>query len=210
VTLRILLADDHQILRHSLRALLEREGLEVVAEAEDGERAVEMTRRLRPDVAVLDLSMPRLNGIDAARALVRDELPTRVVLLTVHREEHYVLAALKAGIMGYVLKTQAAADLLQAIREVADGGLYLSPGVSRAVVQAYVTKKSPTRDVLSPREREVLRLIAGGKTTKEIAGVLGISVKTADSHRTRLMEKLDIHEVAGLTRYAIREGFVEP
>jgi DNA-binding NarL/FixJ family response regulator len=112
--------------------------------------------------------------------------------------------------MGYVLKTQAAADLLQAIREVADGGLYLSPGVSRAVVQAYVTKKSPARDVLSPREREVLSLIAGGKTTKEIAGVLGISVKTADSHRTRLMEKLDIHEVAGLTRYAIREGFVEP
>jgi DNA-binding NarL/FixJ family response regulator len=210
MTPRILLADDHQILRHSLRALLEREGLEVVAEAEDGERAVELTRSLKPDVAVLDLSMPRLNGIDAARALARDESPTRVVLLTVHREEHYVLAALKAGIMGYVLKTQAAADLLQAIREVAAGGLYLSPGVSRTVVQAYVTKKGPARDALSPREREVLSLIAGGKTTKEIAVVLGISVKTADSHRTRLMEKLDIHEVAGLTRYAIREGFVEP
>ena len=210
MTPRILLADDHQILRHSLRALLEREGLEVVAEAEDGERAVELTRSLKPDVAVLDLSMPRLNGIDAARALARDESPTRVVLLTVHREEHYVLAALKAGIMGYVLKTQAAADLLQAIREVAAGGLYLSPGVSRTVVQAYVTKKGPARDALSPREREVLSLIAGGKTTKEIAVVLGISVKTADSHRTRLMEKLDIHEVAGLTRYAIREGLVEP
>lgn len=210
MTPRILLADDHQILRHSLRALLEREGLEVVAEAEDGERAVELTRSLRPDVAVFDLSMPRLNGIDAARTLIRDESPTRIVLLTVHREEHYVLAALKAGIMGYVLKTQAAADLLQAIREVADGGLYLSPGVSRAVVQGYVTKKGPARETLSPREREVLSLIAGGKTTKEIASVLGISVKTADSHRTRLMEKLDIHEVAGLTRYAIREGFVEP
>lgn len=210
MTPRILLADDHQILRHSLRALLEREGLEVVAEAEDGERAVELTRSLKPDVAVLDLSMPRLNGIDAARALVRDESPTRVVLLTVHREEHYVLAALKAGIMGYVLKTQAAADLLQAIREVAAGGLYLSPGVSRTVVHAWVTKKGSVRDALSPREREVLSLIAGGKTTKEIAVVLGISVKTADSHRTRLMEKLDIHEVAGLTRYAIREGFVEP
>ena len=210
MSLRILLADDHQILRHSLRALLEREGLEVIAEAENGERALELVRSLRPDVAVLDLSMPKLNGIDAARALAREECSTRVVLLTVHREEHYVLAALKAGIMGYVLKTQAAADLLQAIREVADGGLYLSPGVSRAVVQTYVTKNGPVRDTLSPREREVLRLIAGGKTTKEIAALLGISVKTADSHRTRLMEKLDIHEVAGLTRYAIREGLVEP
>ena len=210
MTLRVLLADDHQILRHSLRALLEREGLEVVAEAEDGQRAVELTQSLRPDVAVLDLSMPRLNGIEAARTLARDAAATRVVLLTVHREEHYVRAALKAGIMGYVLKTQAAADLLHAIREVADGGLYLSPGVSRAVVEAFVGNKRADRDALSPREREVLRLIAEGKSTKEVASVLGISVKTADSHRTRLMEKLDIHEVAGLTRYAIREGLVEP
>jgi DNA-binding NarL/FixJ family response regulator len=211
MTLRILLADDHQILRHSLRALLEREGLEVVAEAEDGERAVELTTSLRPDVAVLDLSMPRLNGIDAARTLGQgDAAATRVVLLTVHREEHYVRAALKAGIMGYVLKTQAAADLLQAIREVAAGGLYLSPGVSRAVVEAFTGTRRVGRDALSPREREVLKLIAEGKSTKEVASVLGISVKTADSHRTRLMEKLDIHEVAGLTRYAIREGLVEP
>jgi|SRR5688572_11213255 len=210
MALRILLADDHQILRHSLRALLEREGLEVVAEAEDGERAVEMAQKLRPDVAVLDLSMPRLNGIEAARTLTSAEGATRIVLLTVHREEHYVRAALKAGIMGYVLKTQASADLLQAIREVAGGGLYLSPGVSRTVVDAFVGNRRSDRDVLSPREREVLRLIAEGKSTKEVASVLGISVKTADSHRTRLMEKLDIHEVAGLTRYAIREGLVEP
>ena len=210
MALRILLADDHQILRHSLRALLEREGLEVVAEAEDGERAVEMAQSLRPDVAVLDLSMPRLNGIEAARTLTSAEGATRIVLLTVHCEEHYVRAALKAGIMGYVLKTQASADLLQAIREVAGGGLYLSPGVSRAVVEAFVGNRRTDRDALSPREREVLRLIAEGKSTKEVASVLGISVKTADSHRTRLMEKLDIHEVAGLTRYAIREGLVEP
>ena len=210
MALRILLADDHQILRHSLRALLEREGLEVVAEAEDGERAVEMAQKLLPDVAVLDLSMPRLNGIEAARTLTSAEGAIRIVLLTVHREEHYVRAALKAGIMGYVLKTQASADLLQAIREVAAGGLYLSPGVSRAVVEAFVGNRRTDRDALSPREREVLRLIAEGKSTKEVASVLGISVKTADSHRTRLMEKLDIHEVAGLTRYAIREGLVEP
>ena len=209
MSLRILLADDHQILRHSLRALLEREGLEVVAEAEDGERAVELVEGTRPDVAVLDLSMPRLNGIEAARAIARGRPKTRVVLLTVHREEHYVLAALKAGIMGYVLKTQAAGDLLLAIREVANDAIYLSPGVSRAVVDAYLTRKDGVRDPLSPREREVLQLIAEGKTTKEIAALLGLSVKTADSHRTRLMEKLDIHDVAGLTRYAIRNGLIQ-
>jgi two-component system response regulator NreC len=208
MALRVLLADDHQILRHSLRALLEREGLEVVAEAEDGERAVELVAQVKPDVAVLDLSMPRLNGIDAARAIARAGA-TRVVLLTVHREEHYVLAALKAGIIGYVLKTQAAADLLHAIREAADGGVYLSPGVSRTVVEAFLARKDAARDPISPREREVLRLIAEGKTTKEIAVVLGLSVKTADSHRTRLMEKLDIHDVAGLTRYAIRNGLIQ-
>ena len=208
--MRILLADDHQILRHSLRALLEREGLTVAAEAEDGERAVKLVREVRPDVAVFDLSMPKLNGIEAARRLADDGIATRIVLLTVHREVHYVRAALEAGITGYVLKTQAAADLLGAIRSVAAGDVYLSPGISRPLVDAYVGGKGARRDALSPRENEVLRLIAAGRSTKEIAVALGISVKTADSHRTRLMEKLDIHEVAGLTRYAIREGLVEP
>ena len=208
--MRILLADDHQILRHSLRALLEREGLAVVAEAEDGERAVALVREVRPEVAVFDLSMPRLNGIEAARRLADDATKTRIVLLTVHREVHYVRAALEVGITGYVLKTQAAGDLLGAIRAVAAGGVYLSPGISRPLVDAYVGGKAARKDVLSPRESEVLRLIAGGRSTKEIAAVLGISVKTADSHRSRLMEKLDIHEVAGLTRYAIREGLLEP
>jgi DNA-binding NarL/FixJ family response regulator len=209
MSLRILLADEHQLRRRSLRALLEREGLEVVAEAEDGERAVTLVADERPDVAVVDLSVPRLNGIEAARAIARAGSGTRVVLLTVHREEHHVLAALEAGIMGYVLQTQAAADLPLAIREVANGAIYLSPGVSRAVVDAYVPRKDPPRDRLSPREREVLQLIAEGKTTKEIAAVLGLSVKTADSHRSRLMEKLDIHDVAGLTRYAIRNGLIQ-
>ena len=175
MSLRILLADDHQILRHSLRALLEREGLEVVAEAEDGERAVELVEGTRPDVAVLDLSMPRLNGIEAARAIARGRPKTRVVLLTVHREEHYVLAALKAGIMGYVLKTQAAGDLLLAIREVANDAIYLSPGVSRAVVDAYLTRKDGVRDPLSPREREVLQLIAEGRSNKAIGERLAVS-----------------------------------
>jgi DNA-binding NarL/FixJ family response regulator len=209
MTLKVLLADDHQILRHALRALLEREGYQVVAEAEDGQQAIEAVERFAPDVAVLDLSMPVINGIEATRAIVTRGVPTKVVLLTVHREEHYVLAALKAGVMGYVLKTQASADLLHAMREVAGNAVYLSPGVSRTVVDAYLSKRDLPRATLSPREREVLRLIAEGKTTKEIASLLGLSVKTADSHRTRLMEKLDIHDVAGLTRYAIRTGFIE-
>jgi DNA-binding NarL/FixJ family response regulator len=209
MTLKILLADDHQILRHALRALLEREGCEVVAEAEDGQQAIESVERLSPDIAVLDLSMPVINGIEATRAIVARGVPTKVILLTVHREEHYVLAALKAGVMGYVLKTQASADLLHAMREVVANAVYLSPGVSRTVVDAYLSKRDLPRTTLSPREREVLRLIAEGKTTKEIASLLGLSVKTADSHRTRLMEKLDIHDVAGLTRYAIRAGFIE-
>jgi DNA-binding NarL/FixJ family response regulator len=209
MALKVLLADDHQILRHALRALLEREGCEVVAEAEDGQQAIDGVERLSPDVAVLDLSMPVINGIEATRAIVTRGVPTKVILLTVHREEHYVLAALKAGVMGYVLKTQASADLLHAMREVAANAVYLSPGVSRTVVDAYLSKRDLPRAMLSPREREVLRLIAEGKTTKEIASLLGLSVKTADSHRTRLMEKLDIHDVAGLTRYAIRAGFIE-
>jgi DNA-binding NarL/FixJ family response regulator len=207
---RILLADDHQIVRNALRTLLEAEGLNVIGEASNGRQAVDLARHLHPDVAVFDLSMPLLNGIEASRAVVKLPSPVRAVLLTVHREDHYVLAALRAGVTGYVLKTQASADLLRAIHEVLRGGLYLSPGVSRAVVNAYLGKRDLVTDALSPREREVLQLIAEGKTTKEIAALLGVGVKTADSHRTRLMQKLDIHEVAGLVRYAIREGLVQP
>jgi DNA-binding NarL/FixJ family response regulator len=207
---QVLLADDHLIVRQGLRALLEREGFRVVGEAADGREAVQLSGKTHPDIAVLDLAMPSLNGLDAAREIVRAGPRIKVVLLTMHTEDPYVLEALRAGVSGYVLKTQAGDDLVQALREVLRGSIYLSPGVSRAVVEAYRSKSDLPPDPLSPREREVLQLVAEGKTTKEVAGLLGVSVKTAESHRTRIMAKLDIHETAGLVRYAIRRGLVQP
>jgi two-component system, NarL family, response regulator NreC len=205
---RILLADDHVIVRQGFRALLEREGLEVVAEAANGHEAVRLAAELLPDVAVLDFAMPLLNGLDAAKEIRRRSPRTRTILLTVHSEDHYVLEAVRAGVHGYVVKTQAAADLVQAIREIRGNAIYLSPTISRAVVEAYLDKATPPGDVLSSRERQVLQLVAEGKTTKEIAGVLGVSIKTADSHRARIMRKLDIHDTAGLVRFAIRRGLI--
>jgi len=210
MTIRVLLADDHLIVRQGLRDMLTREGFKVVAEAADGRDAVRLAEETRPDVAVLDLSMPLLNGLDAAREILRKAPRTGPVLLTMHTEEPYVLDALRSGVRGYVLKTQASADLVQAIRDVARGAIYLSPRVSGVLVQAFNSKTEPGRDPLSRREREVLQLIAEGKTTKEIAGLLGVSVKTAESHRSRIMDKLNIHETAGLVRYAIRRGMIQP
>ncbi|HKN47585.1 MAG TPA: response regulator transcription factor [Candidatus Polarisedimenticolia bacterium] len=208
--IRVLLADDHQIMRQGLKNLLEREGFAVVAEASDGRDAIRLAETSHPDVAVLDLAMPALNGVDAGREITRASPRTKAILLTMHKEDPYVLQALNAGISGYVLKSQAAEDLVQAIREVMRGSMYLSPGVSRAVVDAYRAKTDLPPDPLSPREREVLQLVAEGKTTKEVAAILGVSVKTAESHRTRIMEKLDIHETASLVRYAIRRGLIQP
>ncbi len=210
MSLHILLADDHLIVRQGLKVLLEREGFTVVGEASDGREAVRLAQELRPDIAMLDLTMPLLNGIDAGRAILQASPKTKIVLLTMHTEDHYVLEALRGGIKGYVLKTKSAEELVQAIQEVSMGKLYLTPGVSEAVVQAYLAKTDLPPEPLSLREREVLQLIAEGKTTKEVAVVLGISVKTAESHRTRIMEKLDIHQTASLVRYAIRRGLVQP
>ncbi len=208
--LRILLADDHTIFRQGVKALLEREGFQVVGECSDGHEAMQLVEKLNPEVVVLDLTMPRLNGLDAAVAILRTAPRTKAILLTVHSEDPYVMEALRAGIRGYVLKTQASEDLVQAIREVSRGAIYLSPGVSRSVVEAYLAKTDLPPDPLTPRERQVLQLVAEGKTTKEIAVLLDVSVKTAESHRTRLMEKLDIHETASLVRYAIRRGLIQP
>ena len=205
---RILLADDHTIVRQGLRAILEREGYEVVGEASDGREAITYAEKFRPDVAVLDISMPLLNGIDAAREVAKISPRTKTILLTMYTEDHYVLESLRAGVTGYVLKMRAALALVQAIQAVMKGEIYLSPGISRAVVQAFLSKTDIPEDPLTTREREVLQLVAEGKTTKEIAAQLGISAKTADSHRTNIMEKLDIHDTAGLVRYAIKRGII--
>ena len=210
MSLHILLADDHLIVRQGLKVLLEREGFDAVGEACDGREAVRLAQELSPDIALLDLSMPLLNGVDAGRAILQTSPKTKVVLLTMHTENHHVLDALRAGIKGYVLKTKASEELVQAIQEVSLGKLYLTPGVSEVVVQAYLAKTDLPPEPLSLREREVLELIAEGKTTKEVAVVLGISVKTAESHRTRMMEKLNVHETASLVRYAIKRGIVQP
>jgi two-component system, NarL family, response regulator NreC len=208
LAVRVMLADDHVIVRQGLRALLERDGFEVVGDASDGHAAMELVEKLHPEVAVLDISMPLLNGIDAAKRILQSHPRTKVIMLTMFTEEHYVLEALRAGVSGYVLKTKAAGELVEAIRVVIKGETYLSPGVSRTVVEAYLAKADTPVDPLTVRERQVIQLVAEGKTTKEIASLLGISIKTADSHRTNLMEKLDIHDVAGLVRYAIRHGII--
>lgn len=208
--IRILLADDHTLVRQGLRALLEREGFQVVGEASDGQAALHMMPKLAPDVAVLDISMPLMNGIDAAAEVKKVSPRTKTILLTMSDEDQYVTAALRAGVQGYVLKGQAATELVQAIQQVCRGRVYLSPSVSRVVVEAFLNKTELPPEPLSPRERQVLQLIGEGKSTKQVAGLLGISFKTAESHRSRLMQKLDIHETASLVRYAIRRGLIQP
>jgi two-component system, NarL family, response regulator NreC len=208
--IRVLLADDHVLVRQGLKSLLEREGLQVVAEASDGQDAVSHARSLQPDIAVLDISMPICNGLEAAREIRVSSPKTKTILLTQHDEEQYVSDALDAGVKGYVMKSQASTDLLHAIRQVSRGEVYLSPGISSAVMEAFRTKSQKPKDPLSARERQVLQLIAEGKSTKDVATLLGISVKTAESHRTRLMKKLDIHETASLVLYAVRRGLVQP
>ena len=208
--IRIVLADDHVLVRQGLKSLLEREGFQVVAEASDGQEALSHVESLQPDIAVMDISMPTLNGLNAAREISRASPKTKTILLTQHDESQYIREALEAGVKGYVLKSQVASDLLLAIRQVSRGQVYLSPGVSSAVMEAYNAKSETSKNPLTPRERQVLQLIAEGKSTKDVASLLGISVKTAESHRTRLMQKLDIHETASLVLYAVRHGIVQP
>lgn len=208
MSLRVLLADDHVLVREAIKITLEANGLAVIGEASDGREAIRMVGELKPDIAVFDVSMPGLNGMDAARIALKETPSVKVILLTVHTENEYVDEALRAGVSAYVLKKQATADLLQAIDEVSRGNIYLSPGISRAVMESFRSGSHFAARTLSAREREVLQLIAEGKTTKEIGSILGISVKTAETHRSRVMDKLEIRDTAGLVRYAIRMGLI--
>jgi DNA-binding NarL/FixJ family response regulator len=207
---RILLADDHAMFREGVRALLANQGFEIVGEAADGRAAVELAARLPVDVCVLDLTMPELNGLDAAREIARVRPRARSIILTVHRDDPYVVEAFRSGIRGYVLKTQVADDLVRAIREVAGGSSYVSPGVSQALIDASRGECPTPSSALTPRERQVLQLVAEGKSSKEIAQLLDVSVKTVDTHRGHVMDKLGIHELANLVRCAIRLGLIEP
>lgn len=210
MTCRVLLADDHVIVREGLKNILLQEGFEIAGEASDGKRAVELAKGIRPDIALIDFSMPVLNGIDAARE-IHGLLPqTKTILLTMYKEEQYVLEALRAGIKGYVLKTQAGVDLVRAIRAILQGETYLSLGISEGVVKTALAKGAAAMDPLTQREREVLQHIAEGKTNKEVSQQLGMSVKTVESHRRNIMTKLNIHETAGLVRHAIKIGLIQP
>lgn len=206
---RVLLADDHAIVRDGLKSVLVSEGFEIAAEASDGREAVLLARKLRPDAAVLDVSMPSLNGIDAAREIHSACPQIKTILLTMYQESQYILEALRAGVKGYVLKAQVSGDLVRAIRATLQGDTYLSPGIADSVVRAALTTEKLQPAPLTQREREVLQLIAEGKTNKEISHQLAMSVKTVESHRRNLMLKLDIHETAGLVRYAIRTGLIQ-
>jgi two-component system response regulator NreC len=205
----VTITDDHSMFRQGVRAILEREGFQILSEATNGQEAIRQARIHNPDVAILDYSMPVLNGIDAATAIQKDSPETKVILLTMYDEEAYALAALRAGVRGIVLKHQATNDLVNAIRDVARGSIYLSPSISDCVVTALLSKNDPENESLTTRENQVLQLIAEGNSSKQVARQLRVSVKTAESHRSRIMGKLDIHKTANLVRYAIRQGIIQ-
>lgn len=207
--IRILLADDHSVVRHGFRRILEGQAdMEVVGEASDGRQAVELATQLAPDVLVMDVTMPQLNGIEAARQLAKSCPRLRVLALSMQKDGVYVREMLRAGARGYLLKESTEADLLAAVRAVAAGKAWLSPEVSDAVLEDYRKHVTHPMDLLSAREREVLQLIAEGRTNKEIAAQLGLSVYTVEAHRGKLMEKLNLHSGNELVRFAVRHGMV--
>jgi len=213
-TIRIVIADDHALVRAGLRGLLDGpEGVAVVGEAADGRQALDMVEALRPDILMTDIGMPALDGLALTRLVARDFPETRVVILSIHTDAEYADKALRAGASGYLIKDSGTTELEPAIRAVARGDTFLSPAISKHVVAGYARlseSQAAAADPLTPRQREVLELIALGLTTKAIAHRLDISAKTADTHRVQLMERLGIHDIAGLVRYAIRIGLVSP
>src|ERR1051325_1272763 len=207
---RILLADDHAVVRQGFKMLLGAQpDMEIVGEASNGREAVESAETLRPDIVVMDVAMPELNGIEATRRLAASAPHTRVVALSMHKDSVYVREILRAGARGYLLKDSPAPDLLMAVRAVASGEGYLSPAVSNAVLDDYRRHVTDPIDLLTSREREVLQMLAEGKTNKEIAGVLNLSVYTVDAHRGRIMEKLNVHSINELVRFAVRNGLID-
>jgi two-component system, NarL family, response regulator NreC len=207
---RILLADDHAVVRQGFKMLLGAQpDMEIVGEAANGREAVESAETLRPDIVVMDVAMPELNGIEATRRLAASAPHTRVIALSMHKDSVYVREILRAGARGYLLKDSGAEDLVSAIRAVAKGESYLSPAVSNAVLDDYRRHVTNPIDLLTSREREVLQMLAEGKTNKEIAGVLNLSVYTVDAHRGRIMEKLNLHSINDLVRFAVRNGIIE-
>jgi DNA-binding NarL/FixJ family response regulator len=211
MNIRIIIADDHKIVRDGLRSLLQREAeMQVIGEAENGRMAVALASKLSPDIIVMDIGMPDLNGIEATRHIVADLPGVKVIALSMHSDKRFVSGVLKAGASGYLLKDCAFEELTQAIETVLSGRIYLSPTITGVIVEDYVHitsgNEKSLRSKLSPREREVLQLIAEGKSTKNIASILNVSVKTVETHRQRIMEKLDIYSIAELTKFAIREG----
>jgi DNA-binding NarL/FixJ family response regulator len=210
--IRLLLADDHTLVRAGIRGLLQAlPGMEVVGEAGDGHEALHLARALRPDVVLLDVGMPSLNGLEVVARLADIDPAIRALILSMHNSEEYVLQALRAGAAGYLLKGSAVSELEIAVRAVARGETYLSPAVSKRVVDDYVSRTGGTADPLTsltPRQREILRLVAEGQTSKEIAQRLGLSYRTVESHRMQLMKRLNLHDVTGLVRFAMRAGVV--
>jgi DNA-binding NarL/FixJ family response regulator len=211
---RVLLADDHRLLVDGLRPLLESRGnVQVVGVAKDGLEAVDLASKRKPDIVILDISMPRLNGIDAARQMLRNRPGTKIIMLSMHSDRRYIQESLQAGARGYILKESAAKEVIEAVEVVQRGELYFSRSVRDEVLQDYVDlirgSKGASPSPLSPREREVLQLLAEGKSTKDMADILNVSVKTVESHRKQIMDKLGLRSVAELTKYAIREGLTQ-
>lgn len=212
----VLLADDHTVVRQGLRSLLAAEtDIEVVGEAENGRQTVQMARRLLPDVLVMDIAMPKLNGLEATRQIIREVPATKVLILSSYSDDEYVHQLTEAGAAGYLIKQTAANDLLMAIRETYQGNAYFSPAISKRLLDRYRQSFMDGRPLksgsvqLTPREMEVLQLVAEGFVNKQIAAELSISIKTVEKHRQQVMDKLNIHDVAGLTRYAIAKGVIE-
>jgi DNA-binding NarL/FixJ family response regulator len=212
-TFRVVLADDHKLVRAGFRLMLNSLGAaEIVGETGDGHEAMDLIRKHKPEIALLDITMPGLTGIELAARIRKEQIPTKVIILSMHMNEEYIVRAVKAGVAGYLLKGADPVELEFAIKAALSGQTYLSPGISKHIVEDYVRRVGPADtllDQLSPRQREILQLVAEGKNMKTIAGDLNISIKTVETHRAALMERLGVRDVPGLVRYAIRTGLIE-